>query len=99
MITKRNELLGIAPARSDVAKTCGGSAAVISESLNSGNIVMMPSVSELAQVWTPAQTFFTDVAKDAFRLEGEVKYPDLDALQTGLEKVDQQIYDAIFTLQ
>jgi arabinogalactan oligomer/maltooligosaccharide transport system substrate-binding protein len=60
---------------------------------------MMPSVSELAQVWTPAQTFFTDLAKDPFRLPGEEKYPDLESLQTGLEKVDQQIYDAIFTLQ
>jgi arabinogalactan oligomer/maltooligosaccharide transport system substrate-binding protein len=99
MIKRRNELLGIAPARADVAQNCGGSAAVISESLRAGNIVMMPSVSELAQVWTPAQTFFTDIAKDAFRPEMEVKYPGSDALHLGLEKVDQQIYDAIFTLQ
>jgi arabinogalactan oligomer/maltooligosaccharide transport system substrate-binding protein len=99
MIKRRNELLGIAPARSDAAETCGGSAAVISEALKDGNIVMMPSVSELAQVWTPAQTFFTDVAKDPFRVPGEEKYPNLETLQEGLEKVDQQIYDAIFTLQ
>jgi arabinogalactan oligomer/maltooligosaccharide transport system substrate-binding protein len=99
MIQRRNELLGIAPARADVAQNCGGSAAVISQSLSAGTIVMMPSVSELAQVWTPAQTFFTDIAKDAFRTEAEVKYSDLMALHLGLEKVDKQIYDAIFTLQ
>jgi arabinogalactan oligomer/maltooligosaccharide transport system substrate-binding protein len=56
----------------------------------------MPSIRAVAQVWTPAQTFFSDVAKDPFRTSGH-KYTTLAELQAGLEKVDKQIYDAIHT--
>ena len=59
----------------------------------------MPSIKEVAQIWTPAETFFTDLAKDAYRNEGEKKYTDLPALKEGLAQVDTQIYDAIFTLK
>lgn len=99
MIMKRSELLGIAPAREDAAEAAGGTSALLYENLKSGNIVLMPSITEVGQIWTPGQTFFTDLAKDGFRPEGKKKYKDLASMKAGLEAVDQEIYDAIFTLQ
>ena len=99
MVTKRSEMLGVAPAREDAAEKCGGISEMLYDNLEKGNIVLMPSIQEVSQIWTPAQTFFTDIAKDAFRSEGEKKYTDLDSLKAGLEQVDTQIHDAIFTLK
>lgn len=99
MMVKRSELLGVAPARNDAADTAGGTSQLLFHNLESGNIVLMPSIKEVSQIWTPGETFFTDLAKDAFRPEEEKKYTDLDAMKKGLETVDQQIYDAIFTLK
>ena len=97
MSLKRNELLGSIPARSDAAKSAGGISETVFNSLNEGNIIVMPSVTEMVQVWSPAQTFFVDLAKDAFRTTDK-KYTSLGALKSTLEDVDRQIYDAIYTL-
>lgn len=99
MVEKRCEMLGVSPARQDVAEATGGITETLYANLENGNIVLMPSVQEVSQIWTPAQTFFTDLAKDAFREDAEKKYMDLQALKSGLEQVDEQIYDAIFTLK
>ena len=99
MQVKRSEMLGVAPAREDAAEQAGGIARLLYENLKKGTVVLMPSIQEVAQIWTPAQTFFTDIAKDAFRSEGEKKYPDTEAMKAGLEAVDAQIHDAIFTLK
>ena len=99
MMVTRSEMLGVAPAREDAAETAGGTSELLYESLENGNISLMPSIQEVSQIWTPGQTFFTDLAKDAFRDESERKYKDLASLKAGLEEVDQQIYDAIFTLK
>lgn len=99
MMVTRSEMLGIAPAREDAAEAVGGTSEILYTNLENGNIMLMPSNKEVAQIWTPAQTFFTDLAKDAFRNEDEKKYADLSALKDGLEQVDAQIYDAIFTLK
>lgn len=99
MQVKRSEMLGVAPAREDAATEAGGISELLYENLENGTIVLMPSIKEVAQIWTPAQTFFSDVAKDAFRQEGEKKYKDLASLKAGLETVDSQIHDAIFTLK
>ena len=98
MIDRRNELLGIAPARADVASDVGGLSETVRENLVSGKISVMPSVRAVAQVWTPAQTFFSDLAKDPFRSKSEQKYLTTESLIKGLEKVDSQIYAAIHTL-
>lgn len=98
MVMRRCELLGIAPARSDVAENRGGTSEMIYQKLEEGNVVLMPSVTEVDQIWTPAQSFFSDLAKDAFREPGEKKYDDPEKLKAGLAQVDQQIHDAIFTL-
>lgn len=97
MVMRRCELLGIAPARSDVAENRGGTSEMIYQKLEEGNVVLMPSVTEVDQIWTPAQSFFSDLAKDAFREPGEKKYDDPEKLKAGLAQVDQQIHDAIFT--
>lgn len=99
MQLKRSEMLGVAPARKDAAEQAGGVSALLYENMEKGTIVLMPSIKEVAQIWTPAQTFFTDVAKDAFRPEGKKKYKDTASLKEGLEAVDTQIHDAIFTLK
>lgn len=99
MIKLRNELLGIVPARKDVADEVGGLSEVINDNLENGNTTVMPSIQESAQIWTPLQTLFQDLAKDAFRKDGEVKYGSLQSIKEALKKVDKQIYDGIFTLQ
>lgn len=99
MMVERNKLLGIAPAREDAAEEAGGISEILYNNLEEGNVVLMPSISEVGQIWTPGQTFFTDLAMDVFRSENEKKYPDLESMHEGLEKVSQEIYDAIFTLQ
>lgn len=98
-MVERSEMLGIAPAREDAAETAGGTSELLYQNLENGNITLMPSIQEVSQIWTPGQTFFTDLAKDAFRAESEKKYPDLASLKAGLEEVDQQIYDAVYTLK
>ncbi len=97
MILRRNELLGIVPARTDVASAVGGLSAIINSNLGEGNIVVMPSISEVAQIWTPLQTFFQDLAKDPFRTDG-YKYDTVNKIKQKLVEVDEQIYSAIFTL-
>lgn len=99
MVLQRSEMLGIAPAREDAASKAGGTSALLYERLEQGNIILMPSIKEVAQIWTPAETFFTDIAKDAFRNDDEKKYKDMPAMKSGLEQMDAQIYDAIFTLK
>jgi len=99
MIKLRNEKLGIAPAREDVAEELGGLSKQMYENLEKGNVVLMPSIKEVGQIWTPGQTFFTDLAKDSFRPESEKKFKDLDALKAGLEDMCNQISDAIHTLE
>ena len=98
MISRRNVLLGIAPARADVAAQVGGLSETINNNLMAGRIAVMPSTRAVAQIWTPAQTFFSDLAKDPFREPAEQKYLTDAALRKGLEKVDEQIYSAIHTL-
>ncbi|MDR0951620.1 MAG: extracellular solute-binding protein [Oscillospiraceae bacterium] len=98
MLLTRNEMLGIVPARSDAANSVGGLTGMVNQILGEGNLVIMPSSRALQQVWTPMETLLSDIAKDPFRPESEIKYPDLPSLKAGLEKADQQIYDAIWTL-
>lgn len=99
MMKLRNEMLGVAPAREDVAEAVGGVSRQLYENLEKGNIILMPSIREVSQIWTPGETFFIDIAKDAFRNAEEKKYKELPDLKKGLEQVDSQIHDAIFTLK
>jgi arabinogalactan oligomer/maltooligosaccharide transport system substrate-binding protein len=98
MIARRNELLGIVPARRDAAMQTGGLTLQVNETLAAGNILIMPSVRQVAQIWTPMQTLFSDLAKDAFRPVAEQKFNTLSDFKIAVEKANSQVYDAIWTL-
>ncbi|MEG1706887.1 MAG: sugar ABC transporter substrate-binding protein, partial [Clostridia bacterium] len=95
----RISTLGIVPARKDLAIETGGLASIINKNLQEGNIAVMPSVRAVAQIWSPTETFFADLAEDAFREEGKKKYVTEAQMLAGLQLVDKQIYDAINTLK
>lgn len=101
MIQTRMNMLGIAPTRSDVAKASGGVTDMIFESLSEGRIYLMPSIKAVDQIWVPTHTLMGDIAKDPYRLAaGEAeKYATEAEIRTAVENVDQDIYDAIFTLK
>lgn len=98
-VNRRHELLGITPVNSELANELGGLHLELFEQLDSGNIVIMPSTSETAQIWTPGATFFSDLAKDPYRPENERKYTSLEEIQAGLDQMSKDIHDAIFTLR
>lgn len=98
MMMLRSEYLGIAPARNDAAEASGGLSAILYDKLENGNIDIMPSIRAVAQIWTPTQTFFTDLAKDAFRKGNEQKFTDEQSVKAGLETINKQITDAVYTL-
>ena len=100
MISKRMEMLGIAPTRSDVAGASGDVTDMIFNSLSEGRIYLMPSIKAVDQIWVPTQTLMGDIAKDPFREKnGELpKYGDVSIMNTALGKVADDIYNAIFTL-
>lgn len=93
MIKRRSELLGISPARSDLAKQLGGLNETINDNLLSGSIYVMPSVRALGQVWTSLQTYCAKLASDV--LKGTNNFATDDAIKSELKKVDQEIYDKI----
>ncbi len=103
-VLARNKTLGITPARSDAAAEIGKTdptVQVMFDNLDAGHIDIMPAITEVGQIWTPSESFFVDLATDAYRLDrGETElYDTIEKIQAGLEKMVQQIYDAIFTLQ
>ncbi|SER45694.1 sugar ABC transporter substrate-binding protein [Lachnobacterium bovis] len=99
MLKTRADMLGIAPARKDVAKSVGGTSEKIYENLDKNNIVLMPSVTSVSQIWTPSQTFLIDIAKDPYRKDAEKKYKDINDYSKGLDEMCKQIDEAIKTLK
>ena len=102
-VVKRFQMLGISPTRADAAaeasktdKTVG----ILFDRLNKGYISIMPAISEVDQIWTPAESFFIDLATDPYRAaKGEARlYDSREKIQAGLQKLCKTIYDAIFTL-
>lgn len=100
MIKTRADMLGIAATRKDVAKDSGEVTDMIFNSLAEGRIYLMPSIKAVDQIWVPAQTEMADIAKDAFRLNnGETeKYPSVTEIKAAVERINKNIYDAIYTL-
>ncbi len=96
MINKRCDLLGISPARKDIAEERGGLSLTVYDNLANESIYVMPSVRALGQVWTPLQTYCALIADDV--LTGKDLFVTDQALKDRLEQVDKQIYDAINTL-
>lgn len=99
----RNQYLGIAPARKDAAETISKTDATVGllfDRLDRGYISIMPSITEIGQLWTPAESFFIDLATDPYRADrGEERMYETDEqIQSGLERLVSQIRDAIDTL-
>ena len=99
----RNQMLGISPAREDAAAEIGANDPTVQlmfDNLDTGYIYVMPAIDETAQIWTPGESFLIDLCTDAFRLDrGEAEiYDTVEKVQTALERMVQQVYDAIFTL-
>lgn len=99
MVTRRSEMLGIAPGARRCGGECGGR---IGENLCKSrerkcgaDAVHLRGVADL----DAGTDLFYRLAKDAFRSGSEKKYQDLPALKSGLEQVDTQIHDAIYTLK
>lgn len=107
MIIKRNEYLGISPARSDCNRDCTVQANVahrLYDMAENGRISIMPTVSGADRIWTPLQTAFTDIATDPYRQDGK-QYtlsngkPDYNALDKLLKTVNRNIYNSIYTIK
>ena len=99
MVKLREEMLGVAPCREDVVAE---SDSTISENifsrLESGLITLMPSISEVAQIWTPGESFNKDLATDPTRAPADQKYKTQEDYQKGLDDMCDQILEAITTL-
>ena len=93
MVKLRQEILGIAPCRSDVSNESDTLSQQLFEKVVNGNISLMPSISSVSAIWTPAGSFLEDLAADPRR--SIPKYDTLDKIQAGLDKTSQEIYDAI----
>ncbi len=99
----RNEYLGVAPARADAAATISETDATVGilfDRLDRGLISIMPAITEIGQLWTPAESFLIDLSTDPYRADrGEARLYDTDEkIQAGLERLVKQIQDAIETL-
>ncbi len=102
-VMARNAMLGISPARADAAATIGENdptVQMIFNNLDDGFIDIMPAINEVAQIWSPSESFLIDLATDAFRKDrGEPElYDTIQKIQDGLTRMVNQILDAIFTL-
>ena len=96
MVTKRQEMLGIVPARADALTNVDDVAAKVSFSnLNDGTLVVMPSISSVRAIWSPIKSCFKTIATDGC---GARKLT-LDGLQGELNTLVTNIKSQIETLQ
>ena len=60
----------------------------------------MPAITEVGQIWTPAESFLIDLSTDPYRAERgeELLYDSPERIQEGLKRLCTQISDAIKTL-
>ena len=99
----RNQYLGVAPAREDAADTISKTdptVGILFDRLDRGLISIMPAITEIGQLWTPAESFLIDLSTDPYRAErGEERLYETDEqIKAGLERLVSQIRDAIETL-
>ncbi|MCL1965088.1 MAG: sugar ABC transporter substrate-binding protein [Firmicutes bacterium] len=100
----RNAMLGIIPARADAAAAVGetdDTVRILFDKLDRDLIDIMPAIQAVGQLWTPWESFLVDITTDALRENrGEAAAFGTDEqLQAGLNRLVQQLHDAIFTLQ
>lgn len=102
-VMERNRMLGISPARGDAAAEIGAADPTVQmmfDNLDQGYTYIMPAINETHQIWTPGESFLIDLCTDAFRrARGEAEiYATVEQVREGLERMVQQIFDALFTL-
>ena len=102
-VVLRNRYLGVAPARADAAATISETdptVGILFDRLDKGYISIMPAITEIGQLWTPAESFLIDLSTDPYREERgeELLFTTDEAIQAGLERLCTQIRDAIETL-
>lgn len=105
MIIKRNEYLGITPARQDSNRDCTVQTDVAHKLLSMAEnrrIKIMPTTHGADQIWTPLRTAFVELATDPYRTSGKKFYAangkcNYNALDALLKSVNKNIYDAIYT--
>ncbi len=99
MVKLREEMLGIAPCRDDVVEASNSAITEnIFSRLEDGLITLMPSVTEVGQIWTPGETLNKDLATDPTRAEADQKYKTQADFQKGLDNMCNQILEAITIL-
>lgn len=99
----RSQYLGVAPSRSDAAATIAETDPVVGvlfDRLDRGTISIMPAITEIGQLWTPAESFLIDLSTDPYReaREDSLMFSTDEDIQAGLERLVGQIRDAIETL-
>ncbi len=99
----RNEYLGVAPARADAAATISeqdATVGILFDRLDRKLISIMPAITEIGQLWTPAESFLIDLSTDPYRAERDEErlYDTDEKIQAGLQRLVDQIRDAIETL-
>ncbi len=99
----RHEYLGVAPARADAAATIADTdptVGILFDRLDRGFISIMPAITEIGQLWTPAESFLIDLSTDPYRKErgDELLYDTDEKIKDGLKRLVEQIRDAIETL-
>ena len=96
MVAKRQEMLGIVPARADALTNDDDVATKISFSnLNDGTLVVMPSISSVRAIWSPIKSCFKTIATDGC---GDRTFT-IDNIQSELDKLVNNIKSQIETLQ
>lgn len=101
MIQRRVELLGIVPAREDLASVLDGVSPMVYDDLAEGYIYLMPSISQLSAVWGSMGTLFVDLVNDPYRdynSSNPPKYDTLDKIKARVEAAEQEIIDTLNTL-
>lgn len=95
MVIKRQEMLGIVPARADaILSTDDEATKTTFQNLNDGTLVVMPSISDVRAIWTPIASCFKTIATDGC---GKKTFK-MDDLQAELVKLVKNIKAAIETL-
>lgn len=95
-VSRRSELLGIVPARTDAAEEAGQIAQDVHEDLQSGRINVMPGERAMTQVFASFGSFLRFLAEDG--LQNGSAYDTDEKLIEALEALDLEIYRAINTL-
>ncbi len=96
MIAKRQEMLGVVPARADVVALSDNEATKITFSnLDDGTLVVMPSISSVRTIWSPISSCFKTIATDGCK---DKKFT-INDIQSELDKMVQNIKNQLTILQ